>query len=127
MDKKKDIQQQLEFEGNASNFDKESYDKVFEALSAAPEYEMPSNFATSIIAKIARQERRQKWIFLFWATAGVIILTSAALSTFFWLYGTESMAQIADLTIWSVFAGLVIVFIQYLDSKYVRPKKLTVI
>ena len=71
MDNLKDIQEQMKFDGSETSSDKKTYSRLFKGLEQTPTFELGENFASKVLLKINRIEKKRRIWFLIFTSLGI--------------------------------------------------------
>jgi hypothetical protein len=102
-----------------------AYKKIFHALTSEPDFNLPVHFADKVIREIEAKEEKSVAREMYWLAAGIFTLSvgaviGALLSGFKPSFGAyKFLASYPGLI---GFGLALIVLIQWLDKKLVRPK-----
>ncbi len=98
-----------------------AYKKVFDAITVEPSLNLPFNFADTVIKQIENREAKSTAYDLRWLAVGIfVLLLGAVVSGFKPSFGAFKF--------WASYPGLFafglafILFLQWLDKKWVNPR-----
>ena len=122
----KDEELQNQIERNESSFestDAYAYKKVFDALKREPDFHLPINFADRVVHKIETKRESSNdfvWFGLGIFTFAIAAVVAIALTDFKLSFG--ALKFIAGYPGLFIFGIGFILFIQWIDKKFVKPK-----
>jgi hypothetical protein len=123
--KDEELQNKIIAGGTDGSADGLVYKKVFDAITVEPSFNLPFNFADTVIKQIENREAKSTAYDLRWLAVGIFVLLLGAvvggvLSGFKPSFGAFKF--------WASYPGLFafglafILFLQWLDKKWVNPR-----
>lgn len=122
MNRRKDIEEQLNYEQESDSRQKSAYETLFDSFSKLKRDDFDRDMSEEIIKKIEKKEQRKNIFFIILSISGSLLIIASILGGIFYLYGKEGFQHIQDFTGWAVLIGILVVIIQFLDHKLVRRK-----
>lgn len=123
--KDEELQHKIIAGGTDGSADGVAYKKVFDSISTEPDFNLPFNFADTVIKNIETKEAKSTTYDMRWLAAGIFVLLlgaviGAVLGGFKPNFGAFKF--------WASYPGLFafgsafILFLQWLDKKWVNPR-----
>jgi hypothetical protein len=123
--KDEELQNKIIAGGTDGSVDGLAYKKVFDAISTEPDFNLPINFADTVITQIESKDAKSTTYDMRWLAAGIFVLLLGAVVGAV-LIGFKP--NFGAFKFWASYPGLFafglafILFIQWLDKKLVNPR-----
>lgn len=102
-----------------------AYQEVFKALGKDPGYELPPQFASKVVERLAARKERDQSRDYFWFFAGVVFLLVVAAGTIMYVGYQLDLGFLKGMAQYKGLAGFgiaLIIFLNWLDKRLVREK-----
>jgi uncharacterized integral membrane protein len=123
----KKLQEKIEagFSDPVSDIDAKLYQQIFSALEKEPEYTLPTSFVDRVVHKIQHEQARSAKREYFWLCVGIILLIVAMVFAIAFTGFKISAGFLSGISAYKglfVFGAAFIVFLNWLDKKFIRAK-----
>ncbi len=122
MDKNKDIDRQLEFDGDQDGTSRDAYKMLFDHLETEPEIHLSPKFNEGVLQRIDSWEKRKRYNFLIMLVTGLALIFGGFVGGIVYLFGWTGLAEMQNAIYWAVTIGLTVTLFQTLDRKLIKRK-----